>query len=411
MKDNTFLKIGFNTFTQTTGKIISAVLSAATIFLLTRYLGVSGYGNFALVFAYLTFFLAFTDFGFQSTIVNKLSKKEIGENEIFGTYLFLKIAVILIMTLVSLVVLIFMPYSLFVKAAIVFSSIGVGVGALGGFGNTFFQYQLRLEFVGILDVLNRFVTFGLLFFFVVLKLNFFYILSSVLISNIFCIFLMFLILRKIIQFKFSFDKKLAYKIFKDSLPIGFAGFLTITYFKMDTIMLSYFKPSSEVGIYSLAYNIFEDAIVLWAFYMASFFPFLSKYYHQNKTHEYSKLIRNAIVWALLFSMGILVLGLLFSTQIIRIFSGTEFQDASVSLKILLFSSFFIFINSIFYNIFFIKGKTRFIIVSLIASLIFNFLINLYFIPRFGYIGASLTTVITEIFLFTIYIIMNMRIKK
>src|SRR3989344_5097314 len=69
-QDSTLFKIGYNTTIQFAGKTLSALLSALSIILITRYLGVSGYGEFSLIFAYLTFFVAFTDFGLQATIVN-----------------------------------------------------------------------------------------------------------------------------------------------------------------------------------------------------------------------------------------------------------------------------------------------------------------------------------------------------
>ena len=73
MKNSILYKIGFNTLIQFIGKAVSVLLGLATVALLTRYLGLAGYGNFTLVFAYMSFFGVFADFGLQLAIVRELS--------------------------------------------------------------------------------------------------------------------------------------------------------------------------------------------------------------------------------------------------------------------------------------------------------------------------------------------------
>jgi O-antigen/teichoic acid export membrane protein len=64
----------------------------------------------------------------------------------------------------------------------------------------------------------------------------------------------------------------------------------------------------------------------------------------------------------------------------------------------------LFLNNIFYNIIVSFGKTKYLIQPLIISLIVNILLNLYAIPRYGYIGASYTTIITELVTAGIYLV-------
>ena len=404
-QDSTLFKIGYNTTIQFAGKTLSALLSALSIILITRYLGVSGYGEFSLIFAYLTFFVAFTDFGLQTTIVNILSKKSFGQAQIFGTYLTLKIFLIIGAILLSLIVLFFLPYSGLVKAAIAFSSIGIGIGALGGFGNTFFQYNLRLDLTSFIDVVNRFITVILIAVFIYLKLNFFFILSSVLISNLISILLMFIFLKKIVRFRLGFDKKIAFTLLKTSFPIGLAAYLTTAYFKLDTIMLSLFRDAREVGIYSLAYKIFENLILIWTFYMASFYPFLAKFYHSQNFPKFKKLLKNSVVFGFVFSISTIFLGLLLAPFLVKVFGGSQFMESIMALRILLFAIFFACFNAILFIYLFIKNKANLILVSLALAFVFNFTLNLLIIPRFGYIGASITTVLTEVFILFSYLIL------
>src|SRR6185295_14990961 len=203
--------------------------------------------------------------------------------------------------------------------------------------------------------------------FVVLKFNFFFILSTVLISNFLSILLMLFLASKNIKINLNFNRELGISLLKSSIPIGIAGFLSITYFKMDTIMLSVFKNAKDVGIYTLSYKIFENVVILWTFYIASFFPFLSRFYHEKEWDKYHNLIRNGTVTALLLFIFVMFFGNVFAPLAVKVFGGDLFYQSILPLRILLFSSFFFFINAIIYNVLFITKRINFIIISLLAA--------------------------------------------
>jgi len=64
-----FYKIGLNTLIQIAGKIATVIFSIFTVSLLTRYLGLEGYGEFTLVFAYLAIFGVIADFGLHLSMI------------------------------------------------------------------------------------------------------------------------------------------------------------------------------------------------------------------------------------------------------------------------------------------------------------------------------------------------------
>src|SRR5258706_15870288 len=111
MKFNQVLKTIFiNTSSQVIAKAATVVLGFFTVGLLTRYLGVEQYGVYSLVFAYLAFFGIFADFGLQLTLVRDLSDDKSSER-LRSAYFFIKIILTIISTIVSLIVLVFFPYS------------------------------------------------------------------------------------------------------------------------------------------------------------------------------------------------------------------------------------------------------------------------------------------------------------
>lgn len=409
-KNSLFYKIGFNTIIQFSGKGISVILGFLTVALLTRYLGAGRYGNFTLIFAYMSFFSVFADFGLQITMVKELSKKNTYSNNIYGTYLWLKIILVLLSTILALIALLFFPYSIALKIGILIGALAVGVGGLSSYGTTIFQSNIRLDLVIYIDVVVKVITVSLIVFFVFLMLNFYALVSTVLIGNLFGLLISIIVIKNFISFDFKYNKNLAKKMVRLSIPIGFTSFFSLFYFKMDTVMLSFIKNSYEVGIYSLAYKILENILVLWAMYMASVYPILSIIKGTNDNQRLIKILKNCSFIAFCFSFMIVTIGYIFAPLIINIFGGNKFIDSISSLRILLFAVPLLFINNIFYYYFIINEKIWNMVFIISCSLIFNFIVNLMFIPKNGYIAASWGTVATELVLTFCYIFVLFRKK-
>lgn len=396
-----FYKIGINTFIQIVGKIASVIFSIFIVSFLTRYLGVDGYGKFTLVFAYLAVFGVLADFGLHLSMIKVLPKYEKNEKTIIGSYFVIRSLLIIVSMLIAIICLFFIPYSFETKTAIVIGALGVGIGILSGFGNAIFQLKLRIDLVTYIDIFGKIVTILFIYFFIQLNLNLYFIVSAILIGNIASLILAihFLIKRK--EFSLSFDKEIAFDLLSVSIPVGITSLLSLLYFKIDTILLSFFKSPSEVAYYGLSYKIFENLLILWGFYMASAYPILASTF--TKHSEFNKFIKQCIAVAIISSFLIILFGYIFSPYIIKLIAGEKFLYSSYSLRVLLFSIPLFFVNNIFYHVFLLRDKMWVLTKVLIGSLIFNILTNLVIIPRYSYMGTSYTTVITEFFTFVFYI--------
>ncbi len=408
MEKTLIKKIGFNTASQIIGKILSVLLGFISVGILTRYLGASDYGDFTLVFAYLSFFGIIADFGLQLTIVRELSQNNIKASAIYGTYFWLKLSLVILSTLFALIVLLFFPYSAALKMGIIIGALGVGIGGMTGFGTAIFQSNLRLDLVTIIDVSTKIITVAFIVLFVFLKFNFYYIVSTVLIGNFTGFIITALLLKRMIKFDFNFDSSLAKKIITWSIPIGFTSFFSVVYFRLDTIMLSVMKGSYEVGIYGLSYRVFENILMFWGFYMASVYPMLAGF--KNDKKNFTDLLKKSTFAAFISSIFLIFAGLILAPLVVNIFGGAEFYPSILSFKILLFSIPFFFLDNLFYTLFLIERKIKIILFGMGLTLLINFFLNLIFIPVNGYIAASYITVLSEIILFLFYLIAIFRLK-
>src|SRR5258708_6058429 len=148
--DRMLLKIGFNTGIQLAGKVVSVILSMVTVFLLTRYLGASGYGNFMLAFTYVSFFSALADFVLHSSMVRELSQHEHDAMRM-GSFLWTKVGLVLVSSLGAAFLLLFFPYSISVKLGILIAILAVAVSGITNYGMIIFQSRIRLDLVTLID--------------------------------------------------------------------------------------------------------------------------------------------------------------------------------------------------------------------------------------------------------------------
>lgn len=406
--NKTYLSLGTNTIIQSIGKILSILLGLISVSILTRYLGVNSYGIYSLSFAYLAFFGAFSDLGLQAVAVNEIIRKQFKSS--FGTYFWLKLFLSFASVIIPLILLLIFPYSSVQKTAIVIAAIAFGLGNMIGFGNAFFQAELKLTTITFLDVLNKFITVLLITIFILLKKDLFFILGAVLFGNLITLTLSMVFLKKITDFKFDFESLNAKILIKKSLPLGLALLLGTIYFKADTIMLSLIKGPKDVGIYSLSYRIFENLLVFWGFYIASFYPVFSKYFNHHEVEKYQKLIKSSVFLAIFIGTLVFLAGIIIAPSAVSILAGVNFSESVNPLRILLLSSAFFFINTILYYYFFLKERSGILISGLFLSLLFNVLINLFLITKYSYVGASISTVLTEMFLLMIYCIALIKIN-
>lgn len=402
--------IGVNTLAQVFGKSLAIICSLITISALTRYLGEKDFGNFVLIFTYFTIFGSLADFGLQLTMVRELSKDKNLFKKTYGTFLWLKIFLICSSTLLAIFLLFFFPYSKFLKIGVVIASLGVAVGSLNSYATAIFQAKLRLDLSTLVDLIARIAITFFTLIFIFLKLNFYSLLTTVLIGNLTGTILAIFLLRKLVVVNLDFDFGLAKKVISISFPIFMVSFLSLLYFKIDTIILSFYRSPRELGIYGLAYKVIENILITWGFYIASIFPLLSNLF--SKKSEKAWIIWNkSLFLGMIMSVVIMIVVFVSSPLIIKILGGGQFKESILALRILLLALPFFVINNLFYYLFLLRYNIKNILYIIGLSLILNLVLNLFFVPKWGYIACAVNTVIAEALLTIIYFFVHKSLKN
>ena len=201
--------------------------------------------------------------------------------------------------------------------------------------------------------------------------------------------------------KFNFKIEHIKYIANYSIPLMPHNLSGVILAQFDRIMINNITSTASAGLYSLGYNIGMLLLMVNSSIMTALIPDFIKF-SDNK--EYDRL---DVLMGKVFSIGtIAALGLLlFAREIVTVLADVKFHEALKVVPIVI-------IGYVFHQMYFMYGmypgyKKRTIytsIVSLSAGSL-NVVLNAMYIPKYGYIAAAYTTLISYFAMFVMAWIM------
>jgi O-antigen/teichoic acid export membrane protein len=194
-----------------------------------------------------------------------------------------------------------------------------------------------------------------------------------------------------IHFHVSFLKKLL----MSALPVGVFLIVLNLYTYIDTIMISAIRGDAEVGWYNAAFKIYEGLSVFPMIICTVFRPRIARTYYQNRSY-FEKLFPLGIKYVLIISLSVGATGFLASDMAINLLFGEQYKQSIVALQILLCGLIFVFTLTYLQMMLITIHQQKQVLKIAVVGLGFNVLLNLFLIPRYGYVGASLGTISGEL---------------
>jgi O-antigen/teichoic acid export membrane protein len=103
--------------------------------------------------------------------------------------------------------------------------------------------------------------------------------------------------------------------------------------------------------------------------------------------------------------------LLLSPELIKIMSDQSYWESLEIIPYIFAGHYFIYMYSLEMKTEFFYRKTSLLSVGTVLSAIINIMLNLIFVPRYGYIAAAITTTISYMFLFVFHYFITSKIMK
>ena len=155
----------------------------------------------------------------------------------------------------------------------------------------------------------------------------------------------------------------------------------------DRLMIDHICGTSFAGIYSLTYNIGQIILIVIASINGSLVPWM---YKKLKSGEYHSIaVTSNMLCILLGLMSAIVM--LLAPEVVFIMGGSEYMPAKWCIPPVVMGTYFTFCYGLFSTVEFYIGKTSYVAVASFVGAVLNVILNLLFIPKYGFIAAAYTT--------------------
>ncbi|MFA6446622.1 MAG: polysaccharide biosynthesis C-terminal domain-containing protein, partial [Candidatus Paceibacterota bacterium] len=176
-------------------------------------------------------------------------------------------------------------------------------------------------------------------------------------------------------------------------PLGITLLFNTVHFRADIFVLTLTRPTIEVGIYGLATKFFEFPLAIPTFFMNAVYPLLLTSLSNDNKKQWSRMIRESAMFLVSFSLLVVVAGYVLAPLLVTI--KEEFAASILPFRILVFTLPLFFLSSLFMWILIAQGKTWQLVWVYGIAMVVNVVLNVMFIPQFGYTAAAIITGISE----------------
>ncbi|MBE0428982.1 MAG: flippase [Thermoleophilia bacterium] len=184
----------------------------------------------------------------------------------------------------------------------------------------------------------------------------------------------------------SSEKPVA-NLVKYSVPLAATTVLMALIMWIDTLLLGYFSTSTNVGYYAVAAKVaLVSARILTAF-AAVFSPVISDLWNRRQGEELNILFKTVSRWIFTMTYPIFLVLAVFADPVLSIF-GADFVVASTAMIMIAFGQLVTASTGTASMMLLMSGRSRLELVNVLIILVFDVIMCILLIPRFGLAGAA-----------------------
>jgi O-antigen/teichoic acid export membrane protein len=182
---------------------------------------------------------------------------------------------------------------------------------------------------------------------------------------------------------------------REALPLGAASGLALMSFNFDLLLLGVLQGPVAVALYSAAYKPVTVLLAVPVTYFAGLFPVLSRNWAVGPA-AFDLVVRRSLKLAATFAVPIGVGGSFVAAPVLDVLFGIRYAAAVPALQILVWSAVLVTLRGTFRQGLNAAGWAVADLRCAALATGVNVLLNLALIPAWGFIGAAVATVASEI---------------
>ncbi len=385
--------------------ILASLISNVIMFLLTlftaRYLGTFNFGLISSALSAIGIFGVFCDLGLGYYAIQKVSRDHDLTSKYFGTAFILRI----ILSIITFIAYVIFTYVSGFEGNAFGVMLVVGVymffNSLTTFYYSLYQSNEEMHYQTIVNTVYNVGVFVIALLFIYMGLNVVWIAAAYPFAMIITFALgSFIKVKHYPRFTYDFSREFISELVLNSIPFGITSVFTSIYFWIASVILTFMSGSIAVGLFSSSQKIILVLSGLFALISNAVFPIMSQLFVDDRD-KLNDLYKKMLKYMLIITVPVAIGSSIYSSDIIFIVFGAEYMEASLCLSVLVWAVIFTFLSGTTSTLLNAINKqflvTKVAMVGAIVSVIFNVVL----ISLFSYVGASITSVITEFVVFVL----------
>ncbi|MCB8966342.1 MAG: flippase [Ardenticatenaceae bacterium] len=376
-----------------------------------RVMGPADSGSFSTAIATAGIFEILSNFGLDILVIREVSKArdQAGHYLLNTTILRLGAAVVASLPMIVLIAgtsLFTNPFSRPEVLAITFIMVGMVISGMSkGVTGLFYVYETA-EIPATMTTATTILKVGFGVVALLLGYSFVGLAAVSILTNV----ITFILLGVLAYRRFDLggqwrvDWHLQARMVRLGFPLMLIHLLQTVFISVDVYLLRTMLPNGEevVGWYSSAYKWFNALQIVPSYFTLALFPIIAREIERSLDAA-RRMYRMSLKIMLLLALPIAAVTTFLAYPLVQVLGGNEFlPHGAIALQLVIWSIPIGWLNSVTNYVLIALGLERMQPRAFAIAVGFNIVANALFIPRYSYVAASVTTILSEVVLLGVF---------
>jgi O-antigen/teichoic acid export membrane protein len=383
--------------------LLNKVVDLGFAAVMLRLLNPASVGNYTFAIVLVGYFEIITNFGLNTLLTREVSRDRHQANTYLSHTSILRLLLCLASAPVLAAVLALWASLIGLTSdtiwAIILLAIALVPGNIATALSALFYAHERMEYPAMVSVVTTLlkVTLGvavLVSGFGIVGLAAVAVISNLVTLGIFA----YLVPRYLFRPHLEYSGQMAGSIMTTSWPLMLNHLLATMFFRVDVLIMQATRSSRELGYYGTAYKFIDGLNIIPSTFTLALFPVLSRYASTARDsflRAYTLAVKMLLILAIPLAVGIALL----AEELVLLVGGDQYlPQSAIALQLLIWFLPFSYVNSVTHYVLIALNRQKYLTGCFVVGASFNLVANAILIPRYGYQGAAVVTVLSELVL-------------
>ena len=401
--DSPVRRVAKNSLTPMALSLLNKGIDFAFAMLRLRILAPEGEGRYAFAINYIGYFEILTIFGLGTLLTREVAKDRSLANRYFNNTAVVRILLwMAVLPVLGLGILLYRRFgglTADTATAIFLFTVALFFSNLSDVASAEFMAHEKMEYPAAISTLTTVLKVSLGAVVLILGWGFVGLAFVSVLGNLFTLSVLTVLLRRHC-FKprpgTELDWKFQAQMVNTSFPLMLNHLLATVFFRINILLLKPMKGDMVVGYYGAALKYIDGLNVIPSLFTIAIFPLMSRYAATAKETLYRAYVLSLRL-LLLLAFPVAAGTPFIARELILLLGGSNFlPHAQIALQIVIFFFPLSCVNQVTQYVLIALDQQRFLTKAFAIGVAFNLVANLLLIPRFGYQGAALVAVLSEL---------------